>query len=170
MPIDQCPHSFSHLASVVLPSYMVELRQNIHNPLLLSMFSRPGTGVRSLLRQFGRESDFPGCYVLIEGGNPIYVGISRSVFSRLRQHVNGKTHFDASLAYRIAATKAPHNQNRGDAMKDPAFQRHFNAAKTYLSSLNVAYVEIFNPLELYLFEAYCAMELDTSTWNTFETH
>lgn len=55
-------------------------------------------------------------------------------------------------------------------MKDPAFQRHFNAAKTYLSSLNVAYVEIFNPLELYLFEAYCAMELDTSTWNTFETH
>ena len=170
MPIDQCPHSFSHLASVVLPNYMAVLSQNMNNPTLLSIFSQPGTGVRSLLRQFGRESDFPGCYVLIECENPIYVGISRSVFSRLRQHVTGKTHYDASLAYRIAATKVPHYQKRGDAMKDSVFQRHFNAAKTYLSSLNVAYVEIFNPLELYLFESYCAMELDTSTWNTFETH
>ena len=40
----------------------------------------------------------------------------------------------------------------------------------YLRSLNVAFIEIGNPLELYLFEAYCAMELDTSEWNTFETH
>ena len=35
-------------------------------------------------------------------------------------------------------------------------------------------IEISNPLELYLFEAYCAMELDTGFdtggWNTFETH
>jgi hypothetical protein len=35
-------------------------------------------------------------------------------------------------------------------------------------------VKIDNPLELYLFEPYCALELDTrfeaGGWNTFETH
>jgi len=40
--------------------------------------------------------------------------------------------------------------------------------------LATAFVEIANPLELYLFEAYCAMELstgsDTGAWNTFLTH
>ena len=34
----------------------------------------------------------------------------------------------------------------------------------------VAFVEIPNPLELYLFEAYCAIALDTSEWNTIRTH
>ena len=38
----------------------------------------------------------------------------------------------------------------------------------------MAFVEIANPLELYLFEPYCAMELltgfDTGGWNTFLTH
>jgi hypothetical protein len=30
--------------------------------------------------------------------------------------------------------------------------------------------EIANPLELYIFEAYAAMEFSTAHWNTFRTH
>jgi hypothetical protein len=55
-------------------------------------------------------------------------------------------------------------------MKDQKFLEHFNAAKRYIRGLGAAFIEIDNPLELYLFEAYCAMELDTSKHNTFETH
>lgn len=55
-------------------------------------------------------------------------------------------------------------------MQDPAFQAHFSNARAYIAGLSVAFIEIINPLELYLFEAYCAMELDTAKWNTFETH
>jgi hypothetical protein len=59
-------------------------------------------------------------------------------------------------------------------MKNPEFRAAFEAAKKRLKSFSVAFVEIDNPLELYVFEAYCAMELDTgfdaSGWNTFVTH
>ena len=57
-----------------------------------------------------------------------------------------------------------------DAMDDPEFRRQFEQAKLYIAGLNVAFTPIANPLELYLFEAYCAMELDTNELNTFETH
>jgi hypothetical protein len=59
---------------------------------------------------------------------------------------------------------------RAEAMKDQTFRNAFDEAKTLLRSCGVAFVEISNPLELYLFEAYCAMELDTYQWNTFRTH
>ncbi|KKO12152.1 hypothetical protein LCGC14_0001600 [marine sediment metagenome] len=46
-------------------------------------------------------------------------------------------------------------------MADPLFGVSFVEAQTYLRSLQVATVSIDNPLELYVFEAYCAIELDT---------
>ena len=39
-----------------------------------------------------------------------------------------------------------------------------------LAILLGAYVDIENPLELYVFEAYAAMALGTFEWNTFRTH
>ena len=60
------------------------------------------------------------------------------------------------------------------AMQDTEFQMRFQESRNYLMSLTTAFVEIANPLELYLFEPYCAMELrtgfDTGGWNTFLTH
>lgn len=55
-------------------------------------------------------------------------------------------------------------------MKNPEFQKEFQAAQQLLHGAGVAFIEIANPLELYLFEAYCAIELDTCKWNTFRTH
>ena len=170
MPIDQCPHSFNHLSRVVLPNYMAQMRHEMTRASAMVLFSTRGVGVKTLLKRFAKPADFSGCYVLLDNGNPVYVGISRGVFGRLRQHVTGKTHFDASFAYRIAAATAPHNQNRDAARQAPAFQTHFSNARAYIAGLGVAFIEIINPLELYLFEAYCAMELDTAQWNTFETH
>ena len=144
------------------------------DPRDMELFARPGVGTSTLLKEFGIPQDFSGCYVLLEAGLPIYVGISRGVIGRLRQHVFGKTHFDASLAFRVAMARHPDrtiaNLTRSEAMRDSLFGMSFAEAQGYLRSLKVAAIAIENPLELYVFEPYCALELDTHQWNSFETH
>ncbi|MFV1977382.1 MAG: excinuclease ABC subunit C [Candidatus Scalindua sp.] len=170
MAIDNCKHSFNELSKKVLPGYMAEIKKEIASPVSMSEFSKKGVGKATALKNLNLQKDFSGCYVLIEAKRPIYVGISRSVISRLLQHVKGTTHFDASLAYRIANHGIQHNLSRTNAMKTDAFKKRFKKAKERISKMNVVYVKIENDLEIYLFEAYCAMELDTKKWNTFATH
>ncbi len=107
---------------------------------------------------------------MLDHSKPIYVGISRSVLSRIRQHVTGTSHFDASLVYTVAQRKLPTKGHRSRVMEEAGFKAAFVAAQEYLRGLDVAFIEIQNPLELYVFEAYAAMELDTCEWNTFRTH
>lgn len=174
MPLHACPHTFEELAKTVLPAHMTKMESALAAPREMEAFSVPGLGVKSLLKQFEMTNDFSGCYVLIDSGVPIYVGISRGVISRLRQHVFGKTHFDASLAFRIAMAKHPDRTisklTRAKAMDDPLFGTSFAEAQSYLKSLQVAAIDIDNPLVLYVFEPYCALALDTHQWNSFETH
>lgn len=170
MAIDDCPHSFEDLVRKVLPAHMARLRPSLNAPIPVADFAVRGVGTKTLLTKHNRSKDFSGCYVLIEKKTPIYVGISRTVFQRLLQHVKGKTHFDASLAYRIAVSEDEHRSTRSGCMASSEFQRLFDAAKDYLKTLNVAYVEIANPLELYVFEPFCAITLNTHQWNTFRTH
>lgn len=170
MPIDNYEKSFEYLTRTELPDFMKILQKDIKSQRPMSEFAVDGAGVVSLYRKFSLNSDFSGCYLLLDKNIPVYVGISRSVLKRLRQHVRGKTHFDASLAYRIASSNYPHNYTRSQAMKQDNFKIEFENAKKYLRSLNVAYVAINNPLILYIFEPYCAMHFDTTKWNTFETH
>ncbi|MFJ2319839.1 hypothetical protein [Pseudomonas sp. NPDC087817] len=174
MPLHECPHTFEALATTVLPGHMCRMKSALADPREMEAFSVPRVGTKSLLKQFDLAHDFSGCYVLIDNGVPIYVGISRSVVSRLRQHVFGKTHFDASLAFRIAMAKHPDRTisklTRAKAMDDALFGTSFIEAQSYLKTLQVAAIAIENALELYVFEPYCALALDTHQWNSFETH
>ena len=170
MAIDQYEHDFQYLVESDLAEHMQKLQEAMTKPLPMSEFAIDGLGVVGLCNRYRLEADFSGCYVLMDGDSPIYVGISKSVLQRLRQHVRGTTHFDASLAYRIVARNMPHNHTRSRAMEEDDFKEQFDRAKAYLRGLNVAFVEIVNPLVLYVFEPYCAMTFDTSDWNTFETH
>ncbi len=170
MPIDNYEKNFEHLTNKDLPLFMKRLVRDIDCQRSMNEFSVDGVGVVTLCRKFGLNSDFSGCYLLLDKDEPVYVGISRSVLRRLRQHVRGKSHFDASLAHRVASSNCLHNYTRSQAMKQDDFKIEFENAKIYLRSLNVAYVEIDNPLILYVFEPYCAMHFDTTKWNTFETH
>ena len=105
---------------------------------------------------------------------PVYVGISKRVITRLHEHISGTGHLTATLACRIAVTEHPPGDIAAVSIKEPAFQEHFNAARGQVQGFSLAFVEIENPLELYVFEAYCAMELDTgfdaAGSNTFVTH
>ncbi len=87
MPLHDGPHTFQQLATTVLPGHMARLREAMQATRPMDLFSRDGAGVKTLLRELDLPSDFSGCYVLIEGTAPIYVGISRGVIGRLRQHV-----------------------------------------------------------------------------------
>jgi hypothetical protein len=170
MPIDDCNHDFLELAQRVLPELMSELRRSLATPTPMAKFHVPGQGVKTLLRAHNRTTDFSGCYVLLDGGKPLYVGISRQVFRRLWNHVRGTKHFTATLAYSIAAHQFVSELPRTARMADADFLSRFNLAKLRVQKCDFAFVEITNDLVLYLFEAYCAMELDTSEWNTFRTH
>jgi hypothetical protein len=170
VPIDACSSTFAELATTVLPGYMAVMQKALEHPYLLNEFCKPGIGPKGILSNLGLSQDFSGCYVLLHSAQPFYVGISRKVITRLRQHSTGKTHYDASLAYGMATEKVPHKKTRGDAMRDPAFRRAFKEAQDLLGACAVSFIEIRNPLEIYLFEAYSAMALDTCEWNTFRTH
>ncbi|HLL88080.1 MAG TPA: hypothetical protein VK324_02140 [Tepidisphaeraceae bacterium] len=170
MPIDGCTHRFADLTGRVLPNHMRKLRAAMAKPTPMATFHGLKQGVKACCRRIGKEADFSGCYVLLDHGKPIYVGISRGVVGRLIQHVRGRTHFDASLAYRIAVREWPRKMPRGEAMRDPDFRAKFDLAQTRIRGFDVAFVEIECSVELYAFELYCAMELDTTDWNTFRTH
>ena len=174
MPIDDCEHSISTLNSKILPGYLRELRKDMKRPIRARVFCKDGLGTKWLLKEhFGnRDSDFSGCYVFLGRNNrPFYVGISRGVVGRLHQHMHGISHYDASLAFTMARKKMKMEHiPRAACLRKPSFKKQFELAKRALQNAKVATVEIENPLELYLFEAYCAMKFDTSKWNTFRTH
>ena len=174
MPIDGCHRSFDEIARVVLPTYMATLRERIQSPTPMADFAIKGVGPVTIRNKLQLDRDPRGCYVLIREDQPVYVGISKHVITRLMEHVRGTDHLTATLVYRIAAANHPHGMTAAQAMKDSGFRSRFEQARDYLLSLGVAFVEIDNPLELYLFEPYCALELDTGFeaggWNSFETH
>jgi hypothetical protein len=174
MTIDGCTRTFEELTTRILPAYMAELRTAMRADVPLAEFSVKGDGPVTLQKRYGLSCDPRGCYVLIDHGRPVYVGISKHVIARLLDHVRGGDHFTATLAYRIAAAGHPHAMTAADAMTDSSFRAAFDEARGLLSAMTVAWVAVENPLELYVFEAYAAMELDTGTdsggWNTFATH
>lgn len=167
--IDNCPHTFAQLANEILPRRMEELRRAIQSPTPLAHFAEYGVGPKTILQRMGKTADFSACYVLIDDA-PFYVGISRTAIQRLRDHVRGSDHWTASLAHTMAVRESGYRGTRNAAAENAAYAEAFTQAKNRLSEGNVAFVEIENPVELYLLEVYAAMELDTSEWNSFATH
>lgn len=170
MPIDNCQYTFAELAAHVLPAYFARLEAAMRQPIAATALASMNSASKAALRVLGRDKDFPGCYVFLSEAQPVYVGISRTVVRRLVQHLNTESHYSASLVYRMAREEYPHEMKRSQAMKDEQFQSAFMHSQQRLRSMRFAFVEIGNDLELYLFEAYAAMQFDTSTWNTFRTH
>jgi predicted GIY-YIG superfamily endonuclease len=149
---------------------MSALRTAIASPFQAAALVGFKSATREALKAVNRTTDFPGCYVFLDVATPIYVGISRTVVKRLTQHLNGGSHYVASLVYRMASTAYPHELKRDQAMKDEQFKVEFVKHQAALRQMRFAFVPITNDLELYIFEAYAAMALDTAQWNTFRTH
>jgi hypothetical protein len=55
-------------------------------------------------------------------------------------------------------------------MANETFIALFRHEQERIRAMDAATIEVENDLELYLFEAYCALELRTVEHNTFRTH
>jgi len=174
MAINGCHHTFEELALEVLPRYMLTLREHMEMPVALRPLTEKGIGPVTVAKRLGLSEDPTGCYVFLDRGLPVYVGISKHVLQRILEHVRGTDHFTATLAYQMAAVRYPHRTTAARAIRDPEFRARFDEAREHLRDMSIAFVEIANPLELYVFEAYCALELgtglDNAGWNSFVPH
>lgn len=169
-PIDNCKTSFQELATNILPSHFARLKENMKSPFPASWIREKNVGKATLLQRIGRKNDFSGCYVFIEQGTPLYVGISRSVINRLFQHLTSNNHFSGSLSYYLAKRQRDPGSTRQQNMSDLEFSSLFKASQGRLEQCYIAVVEIENSVELYVFEVYASMELATGEFNTFQTH
>jgi predicted GIY-YIG superfamily endonuclease len=95
---------------------------------------------------------------------PVYIGISRAVFRRLRQHGWGKLHNEATFAYRMAATDLKHKTGR-TTLASTEIEKQQKIIKTY----KVAILQEEHDYDMYFMEVYFAGKLKTP-WNSFRTH
>lgn len=114
------------------------------------------------------NNDIQGLYLLGEsiGGKviPQYVGISRAIFRRLKQHGWGKLHNEATLAYWQVDIETPNSGTRTD--QEP---KHRGAKQEIIRQYKVAILPELLDFDLYFMEVYFAGKLQTP-WNTFKTH
>lgn len=104
--------------------------------------------------------------MFIQDGLPIYVGIAKNMRRRVLDHLSGNP-AKANLAVRMTAKALGVGLRM---IKDHAdFETGMEIAAARLYEAGVAWVEIQNPLKMYLFEPYCAMRLDTTEFNFFDT-
>jgi hypothetical protein len=95
---------------------------------------------------------------------PIYIGISRGIFRRLKQHGWGKLDNEATLAYLMASNKSNYVGKR----KDFSYETLCEEQKI-IRQFKVAILPELNDYDLYFMEVYFAGKLKTH-WNTFKTH
>jgi hypothetical protein len=124
----------------------------------------------------GSIPEKPGIYLFREGINPIYVGQTRNLRSRLRQHTSPSSRENqAALAWRLALREAaaaghPVAGTRKDLEADAAFAEHFREAKTRVAEMDVQFIELDDPVTRTVFEVYAARALGTDEFNAWETH
>jgi len=120
--------------------------------------------------------DSPGIYLFRDGGRPVYVGQSRKLRSRLRQHTGARRgHNQASFAFNVAKREAAKagvdvRRFRSSLEVDPEFIPHFDSARAGVADMEVQVIELADPIVRMLFEVYAALALNTVEFNSFETH
>jgi hypothetical protein len=113
--------------------------------------------------------------VFYENGKPIYVGRSKNLRQRFRQHRHQSSgHNSATFAFMIARLDAEKEgvnikRTREDLQNDPVFSPIFSKTKKRVSEMLIRVLPMDDPIEQTLFEVYAALELNTE-YNNWETH
>lgn len=116
-----------------------------------------------------------GIYVFYEDNKPIYVGRSRNLSQRFKQHgQQSSNHNSATFAFMIAKRDAEKEKvdltkTREVLQNDPTFSPLFKKAKERVSKMKVQVIAVEDPIEQTLFEVYAALELNTP-YNDWKTH
>lgn len=118
----------------------------------------------------------PGIYLFSEGPTPLYVGNTRNLRQRLRQHTGTTSRENqAAFAWRLAL-KGGREQGvavtgtRKQLEADQQFAEVFRQARERVAGMDVRFIEIEDPITRTVFEVYAAQALGTEEFNSFETH
>lgn len=132
-----------------------------------------------ILKHLDRKKDFKGLYILTyEDGKVQYVGISKNVLLRIKQHFVSNSHYSASLVYLMALKehekrKQVKNKNYKykDLRKDLPNFKNFrkNHQQIMRERWKISFVPESDGFHLHVLEAYAACELKAK-WNSFQTH
>jgi len=119
-----------------------------------------------------QPNDFSGLYVFFDIEEPMYVGISRTVIRRLKQHLFSDKENQATLAFLIARVRfeekygAAHQGGR----KSFPFKDNMEEVKSeILSRWKFATVPLSGGYELAFTEIFVGSALGCR-WNSFDTH
>lgn len=118
-----------------------------------------------------------GVYLFSENGTHLYVGRSKRLRERYFLHCRpGSRQNQASFAYKLAREKlnlgaASYSAtgSRAAIATSEAFTSVFEAAKARIRSMEYRFIDEPDQARQALFEAYCALVLDTP-YNNFDTH
>jgi predicted GIY-YIG superfamily endonuclease len=116
------------------------------------------------------KGEISGLYIFYKGNEPIYVGMSRKVISRIRQHMYGKTHYASTLTYLIVTDEI---KPKTKEKRKKIYQENEKAIREVQREMReewkIRIIEVDDPYVRYFSEIYFAAKLKTC-WNYFETH
>ncbi|WMI70075.1 hypothetical protein [Mangrovimonas sp. YM274] len=132
-----------------------------------NLFEELGYFPNNVSGKSGSENEFKGIYVFGEQQGdkvvPVYVGISRTIFRRLRQHGWGKLHNECTLAYLLSNHEDP-NITRASVTNE-----FLNTSKEQLRNYKVVLHPVEEDYNLYFLEVALA-GIFKAKWNSFRTH
>ena len=116
-----------------------------------------------------KDNEVKGLYVFGEANQngiiePIYIGISRTVFRRLYQHTWGTMHNETTFSYLKAKHFSGYNGLRKD-LPNELLTKQQEKIKNY----RLVVIPEINDYDMYFMEVYIAGRLKTK-WNSFKTH
>ena len=123
--------------------------------------------------EWGAYSQAPqrGVYVLYENGEPIYVGRSNTMRSRIRDHgADSSDRHSATFAFRLLREMLNGPNGRAEDI-EKAHREEYRQQRERVRAMTFRAVSITDQLEQTLFEIYAIIEKRTaSKYNDFDTH
>ena len=135
--MEKCKNNFKQLSNKIFPKKIKEFKKTSKykvNKLFVN-----GAGVKTIIKKLKLKKDIAGLYAFIDKGEYIYFGISRYVIKRLNNHIKGKTHHQASLAYLITKEKYSHNGRRK--------KLELQYGKEKIKNMEFKFIEITCPIQ-----------------------
>ncbi len=141
-------------------------------PLLEKLRNSPAYR-RETLRNLPKK----GVYVFYEYGEPMYVGRSnrQGIRQRIQQHtIPSSGHNQATFAFQLLQEKLGVSTGHGAELNRPAlaakYESEFKGQKQRVRNMEVRAVEITDSVTQTVFEIYAVLTLETTRYNSFDTH
>ena len=117
------------------------------------------------------EAPQNGVYVFYENGEPIYVGRSNTMRSRIRDHgADSSDRNSATFAFKLLREALNEPKGRAEDIEG-AHKEEYRHQRERVRAMTFKAVSITDQIEQTLFEIYAIIEMGTAPkFNDFETH